>query len=133
MSEDGAFALEQVRYECKILFAADDPCQLMELAGLACAQTLSTVYAPNSHRRVLVCCGPGNQGGDGLVAARHLQQFGHHVVVFLPKAGSKDIYKRLRKQCGNAAIEVLEKEEDFVGAWKDGKGFDVVMDAIFGA
>ena len=44
----------------------------MELAGLACAQTLSTVYKKETHPRVLVCCGPGNQGGDGLVAARHL-------------------------------------------------------------
>jgi NAD(P)H-hydrate epimerase len=44
----------------------------MELAGLACAQTLAAVYGKESHPRVLVCCGPGNQGGDGLVAARHL-------------------------------------------------------------
>ena len=46
--------------------------QLMELAGLACAQTLATVYNKEKYPRVLVCCGPGNQGGDGLVAARHL-------------------------------------------------------------
>lgn len=44
----------------------------MELAGLACAQTLATVYGKEKYPRVLVCCGPGNQGGDGLVAARHL-------------------------------------------------------------
>ena len=35
--------------------------QLMELAGLACAQTLATVYDAKKYRRVLVCCGPGNQ------------------------------------------------------------------------
>lgn len=66
------------------------------------------------------------------MAARHLQQFGHRVVVFLPKPGSKEIYKRLRKQCENAEIEILQSEDEFVGAWRDGKGFDVVMDAIFG-
>jgi NAD(P)H-hydrate epimerase len=44
----------------------------MELAGLACAQTLAAVYDKERYSRVLVCCGPGNQGGDGLVAARHL-------------------------------------------------------------
>jgi NAD(P)H-hydrate epimerase len=51
----------------------------MELAGLACAQALATVYPLSNERtnnktnsKVLVCCGPGNQGGDGLVAARHL-------------------------------------------------------------
>ena len=49
-----------------------DGLKLMELAGLACAQTLATVYDNVQYPRVLVCCGPGNQGGDGLVAARHL-------------------------------------------------------------
>lgn len=34
----------------------------MELAGLACAQTVAKVYTPDKFPRVLVCCGPGNQG-----------------------------------------------------------------------
>ena len=34
----------------------------MELAGLACAQTLATTYRKDVYPRVLVCCGPGNQG-----------------------------------------------------------------------
>ena len=50
----------------------DEATQLMELAGLSCAQTVAKVYPKDRHPRVLVCCGPGNQGGDGLVAARHL-------------------------------------------------------------
>ena len=44
----------------------------MELAGQACAVALARAYDKTKHPRVLVCCGPGNQGGDGLVAARHL-------------------------------------------------------------
>ena len=44
----------------------------MELAGQACAVALAKVYDKTKYPRVLVCCGPGNQGGDGLVAARHL-------------------------------------------------------------
>ena len=44
----------------------------MELAGQACAVALARVYDKTEYPRVLVCCGPGNQGGDGLVAARHL-------------------------------------------------------------
>lgn len=34
----------------------------MELAGLSCAQALADAYPDNENRkRVLVCCGPGNQ------------------------------------------------------------------------
>ena len=53
----------------------------MELAGLAVAQSCYDYYEkdvrPNAQNpedmpRVLAICGPGNNGGDGLVAARHL-------------------------------------------------------------
>jgi NAD(P)H-hydrate epimerase len=57
--------------------------QLMELAGLAVAQATAAVFplvkegveapAPS----VLVLAGPGNNGGDGLVAARHLALWGY--------------------------------------------------------
>ena len=46
--------------------------QLMELAGLSVAVALTKAYPRGP---VLVCSGPGNNGGDGLVAARHLKMF----------------------------------------------------------
>ena len=55
--------------------------QLMELAGLSVACSLYSEYSPASHKRVLVIAGPGNNGGDGLVAARHLCHFGYSVEV----------------------------------------------------
>ena len=42
--------------------------QLMELAGLSVAAATRLVYPPKTHGRVLCACGPGNNGGDGLVA-----------------------------------------------------------------
>lgn len=50
--------------------------QLMELAGLSVAVAITKAYPRGtSHSKVLVCSGPGNNGGDGLVAARHLKMF----------------------------------------------------------
>ncbi|PPQ71814.1 hypothetical protein CVT24_006204 [Panaeolus cyanescens] len=104
----------------------------MELAGLACAQTLATVYHKEIYPRVLVCCGPGNQGGDGLVAARHLGMFGYRPTVYMPKPGSKDIYKRLEKQCQNMDIPILPPSHDVAELRKALHNSDVILDAIFG-
>ncbi|KAF8272795.1 YjeF N-terminal domain-like protein [Lactarius quietus] len=104
--------------------------QLMELAGLACAQTLATVYDKERYPRVLVCCGPGNQGGDGLVAARHLGMFGYKPTIWMPKPGSKDIYKRLHKQCTNMDIPTLPTSESTLSTALASS--DVILDAIFG-
>jgi hydroxyethylthiazole kinase-like uncharacterized protein yjeF len=53
---------------------------LMARAGLAVAR-LALALAPRG-RRVAVLCGPGDNGGDGLVAARHLQAAGWMVQVY---------------------------------------------------
>ena len=63
--------------------------QLMELAGLACAHALASEYPAASlslQRPVLVVAGPGNNGGDGLVMARHLHLLGKAE----PRPGSFD-------------------------------------------
>lgn len=58
--------------------------QLMELAGLSVACSVYAEYPPSSHKRILVIAGPGNNGGDGLVAARHLYHSGYTVEVHSP-------------------------------------------------
>src|SRR5208337_4387405 len=53
---------------------------LMESAGTAVA---AKAEALSTSRKVLVLCGSGNNGGDGLVAARHLLNKGYLVKVVL--------------------------------------------------
>ena len=53
---------------------------LMENAGRSCAETLMALGTGDG---VVVCCGPGNNGGDGFVIARHLFNVGVKVSVIL--------------------------------------------------
>jgi NAD(P)H-hydrate epimerase len=57
--------------------------ELMEAAGLAVAQEVWLSLGVVAGRRVLVLVGPGNNGGDGLVAARHLAEWEADVAVYL--------------------------------------------------
>jgi ADP-dependent NAD(P)H-hydrate dehydratase / NAD(P)H-hydrate epimerase len=52
--------------------------ELMERAGAAVAEA---VWRYSAGQAVLVLCGPGNNGGDGYVAARHLKARGANVRV----------------------------------------------------
>lgn len=52
---------------------------LMENAGRACADVVEAHLAAAGGGRVLVLCGPGNNGGDGWVIARTLVNRGHEV------------------------------------------------------
>ncbi|KAE8227121.1 hypothetical protein CF319_g373 [Tilletia indica] len=102
--------------------------QLMELAGLACAQAVFRSYPPEQYPWVLVACGPGNQGGDGLVAARHLLHFGYTPRVWYPKRGKTELFTRLVQQLDNLEVEFVD-QDDFEDALENA---DVILDAIFG-
>lgn len=105
--------------------------QLMELAGLSVASALAAVYPPGTHRRVLILAGPGNNGGDGLVAGRHLHHFGYDVRVCYPRRTAKPIYEGLVTQLetlGVAFVDVAHVTEGEPLVVE----YDVVVDALFG-
>ena len=56
---------------------------LMENAGLAIAQEVRKHLNGIAGRRILILVGPGNNGGDGLVSARHLTRWGATVNLYL--------------------------------------------------
>lgn len=101
--------------------------QLMELAGLACAHAIAKVYPGGGN--VLVCCGPGNNGGDGLVAARHLQLLGYSPRIFYPKRTEKELYINLVNQCNMMDIPFLDTVPPEVILDTD---YKVLVDAVFG-
>lgn len=74
------YRTEEVRRIEELAAAADDRPQLMERAGLAAAE-LARELADASGKRVMVLAGPGNNGGDALVLARHLKRWWFNVDV----------------------------------------------------
>ncbi|KAK4787290.1 hypothetical protein SAY86_011123 [Trapa natans] len=103
--------------------------QLMELAGLSVAASIAETYKPSEYKRVLAICGPGNNGGDGLVAARHLYHFGYKPFVCYPKRTPKALYTGLVTQLESLSIPFLSVEDLPSDLSKD---FDVLVDAMFG-
>ena len=96
---------------------------LMEKAGAAVADAVSRRWPP---RPVVVLCGPGNNGGDGFVAARVLAERGWRVRVAL--LGDRSA---LRGDAGQAAERWLGPVEALTPAALDDAG--LAIDAIFGA
>ncbi len=96
---------------------------LMENAGWALANAIAARCEP---RHVLVACGPGNNGGDGFVAARYLARRGWPVRLALLGEAS-----RLKGDAAQAAslwrgaVERLRPESL--------DGAELVIDALFGA
>ncbi|KAK6359862.1 hypothetical protein TWF696_000995 [Orbilia brochopaga] len=100
--------------------------QLMELAGLSVSQAVYIVHPPSKGNRILVCCGPGNNGGDGLVAARHLWHFGYKPTIYFPKKGKNEIFDRLSTQLHNLGVPFTDDYESALAET------DHIIDAIFG-
>src|SRR5262245_10248591 len=99
---------------------------LMEKAGLAAAE-LARDIAGGSGKPVLVLAGPGNNGGDAFVLARHLRQWYFNVsVVFADdeKKLSADATAALRawRAAGGTTADALPAA----------RGWSLVVDGLFG-
>lgn len=115
---------EMGRADAAAIAAGTPGIELMEQAGRAVAAAVLSNY-PEA-QAICVLAGPGNNGGDGFVAARHLKDHGKTVtVLFLGEAD------KLR---GDAAI-AADRWDGLTTPADPGRisGHDAIIDALFGA
>lgn len=120
--------LEQAAVDAGTTWAA-----LMEQAGWGVAQDALHCLGDVRGRRVLILVGPGNNGGDGLVAARHLHDAGTQVTLYLWHRSNLAHDANL-KRCRERQIAELSAEEDQDTATVRHllTNADMVIDALLG-
>jgi hydroxyethylthiazole kinase-like uncharacterized protein yjeF len=96
---------------------------MMENAGRCVAEEVVRRYPRGS--RVVVLCGPGNNGGDGFVCARYLRERGYHVRLAL--LGRQEDLKRDPKEMARRWDEAIEPMTP-----QSLEGAQIVVDAIYG-
>jgi ADP-dependent NAD(P)H-hydrate dehydratase / NAD(P)H-hydrate epimerase len=112
--------------------------QLMETAGTRVADACGKFVGSAATRpaRIAVLCGKGNNGGDGLVAARHLQSLGAQAQIYLfceERDLRGDAATNLQRwtATGNSVMSIVE-EGAWQSAWAEIFDANVILDAIFG-
>lgn len=103
---------------------------LMENAGLAVAQEIWMQLGSLEDRRIAVLVGPGNNGGDGLVAARHLFEWGAQVRVYALRERSDEQWTQtveLGVPCGSVA-----EDDGFEALDALLSGAEAIVDALLG-
>jgi len=80
-----ASAAQTRRLEAAVVERGTSWAELMERAGRGIADIALSQLDPIRNARILVLVGPGNNGGDGLVVARHLHDAGAHVALYIWK------------------------------------------------
>jgi hydroxyethylthiazole kinase-like uncharacterized protein yjeF len=104
------------------------PPRLMEKAGLAAAQIVRDQLHKNQNHHVLVLAGPGNNGGDAFVAARHLKEWGNAVTVVFD--GDRNRVPADAKQAIQAWLDIGGEISANI---PDGdQNWDAVIDGLFG-
>lgn len=106
--------------------------ELMAQAGLAVAQEAWMALGTMEGKPVLVLCGPGNNGGDGLVAARQLAEWGAPVHVYLLRPRPDDDPEWAAVRAAELPSTVAEDDPNFEAL--DGllRQAFLVVDALFG-
>ncbi len=111
--------------------------QLMEQAGRAVTESIRWEVGAVVGKHVAICCGKGNNGGDGLVVARLCSGLGAVVTVVLAESATKlkndaktnfAILKKMQREKANS-LRIVRYTSS---AMRNVKNPDILVDALFG-
>ncbi len=121
--------MQQIEQECAKIGLP--PGVLMENAGRAIAGEIRRILGETDRRQALLLIGPGNNGGDGLVAARHLHDWGFRVSLYLCRQRANDPNLESVRKRGITCVEASQDEKlDEFGKLLSSAG--CVVDGLFG-
>ena len=106
---------------------------LMENAGLACAQQVRRHMGGTAGREALLLIGPGNNGADGLVIARHLRRWGAEVCCYVVRGRPDQDPKMADALPYDVAVLDATDDADLSKLGELLASCHVVVDAILGA
>lgn len=108
---------------------------LMDQAGRRVAEAVSSLLRDHGGRRVVVLAGRGNNGGDGLVAARYLRTVGFQVAAYI-LADEREYHGEVRRAleaAKDAGVPVTTiAHASLAGVEQSMAATDVIVDALFG-
>ena len=104
--------------------------ELMEQAGLAVAQEVWMQLGSLEDRRIVALVGPGANGGDALVAARHLAEWGAQVRCYALRPRDDDRW-RAALEAGAVGGDV-EQDDEFEALDALMQGAETVIDGLLG-
>ena len=106
--------------------------ELMDRASYACAVTALRMLGGSYGRRVVVVCGKGNNGGDGVACARHLAAAGVGATVFLAGElrGDAGHHLEIARASSYGRLRLMSWDRDAFA--RDAADADLVVDALLG-
>ena len=105
--------------------------EMMENAGRGLAEIVNEIAFDDDWEEVLGLVGPGNNGGDTLVALTHLAEEGWHACAYVVKRKKKDeLITRLLEAGGE--VTFAEDDKDFSALGMYFESADILLDGLLG-
>ena len=98
---------------------------LMQQVAWSIAQQLILLFLKQQIQRVAVCCGQGNNAGDGYLTAKYLKQAGFQVDIYAAALGESGDLHLAHKEAEAADLNIYEH-------FNFQHSYDVYIDALFG-